>query len=148
MSRKIDMDKKLSKDDKIYLAQRAMLPASVASEDEQRELLNLSQGSPLEFAVNTGDVNLAGLSIEQLEAELAERKGVQEDVDTSKLMRPEGVEAALAPEEVKPYNEWGKVDLIVEIQARNEGLVEELQMPIGGNKNELVDRLTADDEKE
>lgn len=150
MSRKIDMNK-ISKADHEYLAQRALLPTDVMSVADQREMLDAAQyHTPLVQLANTGDVNLGLLTLEELEVELEKRREVQDGVDTVALMRPEGVEGALAPveaEEVKPYTEWKKVDLITEIQARNEDLPDDEQMVIGGNIAELSARLTANDEE-
>lgn len=147
MSRKIDMEN-LSDDDKVYLAQRGELPLSVASLDEQRDMLAPDTGLSLEERANTGDTNVAGITTEELEAELEKRRETQVE-DPRKLMRPEGKEGALAPEEVdRPYSEWSKAELSTEIMARNETRPEDDQLHTGGNKAELIEVLEANDEEE
>src|SRR6478672_2600182 len=94
MSRVIDMDN-LDEDDKLYLAQRGQLPTDVASVEEQRQMLDPeAQALALEDRANTGDVNLANVSKEYLEAELARRREAEAEVDTLALMSKEGLEGA------------------------------------------------------
>lgn len=148
MSRKIDMDK-LSDDDKLYLAQRGELPTDVMSDEDQRKLLDPEQGrQTLDQIANTGDVNLAGVTVEELEAELEKRREVQEDVNPQKLLKPEGKEAALAEETDRPYSDWSKAELSTEIIARNEQRPEDDQLHTGGTKSELIAVLEANDEAE
>lgn len=147
MSREIkDLDN-LTEDEQIYLAQRGELPPGVLTADEQRELLDPARfDTPL--LANTGDVNLGGVTTDELEVELEKRREVQDSVDTSKLMKPEGKEGASAPEEVdRPYTDWSKAELSTEILARNENLPDDEQLHVGGNKAELIEVLEADDER-
>lgn len=147
MSREIDMDN-LSEDDKVYLAQRAQLPASVMPVDEQRRLLDPEQGTlSLEQRANTGTVNTANLTVEQLEELLAERRAQQDDPQS--LMKLSGEAAATAEtseeEEDEGYAGLKKGQLIALIQERNEGRPEDEQLDTTGNKSELIALLEADD---
>ena len=156
MSRKIDMEN-LSDDDKLYLAQRDLLPLEVMDEEEQRKLLDPEQYNvPLIQIANTGDVNLGLVTIEELEAELEKRREVQDAVDPTTLMKSEGIEGARAAEAdedeedddtVLPYDQWKKVDLIQELQARNEDRDEDSQFPLGGNVKQLIALLVEDDKE-
>jgi len=49
-------------------------------------------------------------------------------------------------EDVPPYSEWKKAELVEEIEARNEGREDDLHLAVSGTKAELVERLEADDE--
>lgn len=145
MSRKIDLQN-LSDDDKIYLAQRGQLSTDVASVAEQRELLDPERDVlSLDQRANTGDVNTSNLTIDQLEALLAEKRAAL--VDPATLMGKSAEAAATADEdeEGEGYDDFSKADLIIEIQARNEARDADNQLPIVGNKAELRAVLEADD---
>lgn len=151
MSRKIDMDN-LSDDDKIYLAQRGQLPESVASIAEQREMLT-AEPAPLDAVANTGTVNTANLSVEELEALLKKARAAAK-VDPKTLMKKPAAEAALAEEEEEglepPYDQYTKGQLYAEIARRNEGRADEdiIEIEPPGNKANYVEALAGDDEEE
>lgn len=137
MSKTIDTSKGyegLDEDDLLYLAARddqeahAALAAKGISVDQ-------SGDRPIEEVANTGDANTAGMSIEELEAKLAQMKkeqGVDDD--------GEGL--------VPPYDQYKNDDLRSEIIRRNEGYSEEYQLSLDGAKADLVATLEADDETE
>lgn len=159
MSREVNPNaKNLSDDDKLYLAQRGQLPVEIMSTEDQRKLLDPSRTNPtgLELA-NTGTV--ATMTTEDLEAELERRRAevVSED-DLKKLMtNPGGVDGAAADEDdddriTENYDSYKKGQLSAEIAARNSDREENDEfdgyepMALSGSKDELVARLTQDDE--
>lgn len=144
MSREIDMAN-LSEDDKLYLAQRGQLPADVASVEEQRQMLDPeAQALALEDRANTGDVNLANVSKEYLEAELARRREAEAEVDTLALMSKEGLEGA-EDSGTEDYSGWTKSQLLAEIADRNEKRDSDQELSLVGNKADLIAALEADD---
>lgn len=152
MSRDVDPNaKKLSDDDKMYLAQRGQLSTDVMSEADQRKMLR-HDAPTLDELANTGTVNTAGISTEDLEAELQKRRDEAEAVDTKKLFtNPGGVAGAAADEDEPlepPYDQYNKGQLSAEIERRNDEREDEEDyddMPLSGTKGELVDRLDEDD---
>lgn len=157
MSREVDPNaSNLSDDDKLYLAQRGRLPLSVASVEEQRALLDLETTAniPLSERANTGDMNTAGITTEELEAELARRREVQDSVDPKSLF---GSESGAAPDDddddveplEAPYEQYTKAELYSEVQRRNEDREEDEQIVVEapGNKAEYVAALDEDDEE-
>lgn len=146
MSRKIDMEN-LSQDDKVYLAQRGLLSTDIASVEEQRSWLDPEANArTLDQIANTGDVNVANLTTEELEAEL-ERRRAEAKAGQQPKLEPVGAKQATVEEDPaeESYNDWNKAQLIAELQARNENRPEDEQFPIGGNKGELVALLEGDD---
>lgn len=144
MSRVIDMDN-LDEDDKLYLAQRGQLPTDVASVEEQRQMLDPeAQALALEDRANTGDVNLANVSKEYLEAELARRREAEAEVDTLALMSKEGLEGA-EDNGTEDYSGWTKSQLLAEIADRNEKRDSDQELSLVGNKADLIAALEADD---
>jgi hypothetical protein len=155
VSRKVDPNSKsLSNDDKLYLIQRGLLPTSVMSAEEQRKLVDPDQSSlSLEDRANTGDVNTANLTVDQLEQMLEEARARDAAVDTTALMKPAGAAAAAADEEdeeelTPPYDQYSKAQLIAELQNRNENRAEDDQWLLSGNKDELIARLEEDDSED
>jgi hypothetical protein len=151
MSRKIDMDN-LDDDDKLYLAQRGQLPTDVMSREEQRLLLNPEEANQATMLANTGTANTAGLTTEQLEEEL-ERRRAAEVTDPRTLFGQEGVAGALAGEEDEdtlepPYDQYTKSELLAELSRRNDNREDDNQLPLSGNKDDLVARLDEDDADE
>jgi hypothetical protein len=162
MARDIDMSdpKKWSHDDKVYLAQRGLLPVEVSSVEEQRRMLDPEQGViSWEDRVNTGDVNLANVTTEELERELKARADAQES-DPRKLFTKEGKSGALAEaeddvdsddededEDDSDYESWSKDKLLTELGKRNDQREADGEdtLPLSGNKAELAARLHEDD---
>ena len=148
----------LSEDEKIHLAARGQLPTSVWSVEEQRDRLDpnrVGNRLALEDRANTGDVNLDGVSKEELEAELERRRSeLVEDPRT--LMTPEGLEGAQRESEVeivedsRPYSEWKPSELEEEIRVRNELRERDGQDPLDTPKTKpaMVKVLEADDASE
>lgn len=157
MSREVDPNaKNLSEDDKMYLAQRGLLPTSVMSVEEQRQLLDPESANnpPLSERPNTGDMNTAGISTEELEAELARRREAQDSVDPKSLF---GSESGAAPDEDEdddepleaPYDQYTKAQLYAEVERRNADREDEEKIVVEapGNKAEYVAALDEDDEE-
>ena len=159
MSREVDPNaKNLSDDDKLYLAQRAQLPTSVMSVEDQRKLLDPESAGPstLELA-NTGTV--ATMTVEELEAALEQKRAEMEGTDTKALFtNPGGLEGASASDDDDEssdrisgdYDEYNKGQLSAEIAARNEEREDDADyepMALSGSKAELVQRLEEDDEE-
>lgn len=120
----------------------------------------LDQSAPsmsLTERANTGTVNTANLSIEELEAELERRRAEHDETDTQGLMTNfGGLQGATADDEEvdeeplePPYDQYNKGDLSAEIDRRNRVLLADDEeadvMPLSGSKQELVERLEADD---
>lgn len=152
MSREIDMSgdlASLSHEDQVYLAQRGLLPTSAVSLEKQRAMLTVGELS-LEERANTGDANTANLTIEELEELLEAKRAEAAADDPAKAFGKEGVEAAETAEDevLPPYDRYTNAQLTAELIRRNEERDEDDQLPIAGNKAELVARLEADDEEE
>ena len=152
MSRAIDMSgdlASLSYEDKQYLSQRGLLPTSVASIEEQREMNKTADQLPLEERANTGDVNAQGLTIEQLEELLEAKRAEMEATDTEALFGQEGVDAVEQDEDeiTPPYDRYTNAQLTGELARRNEDRDEDDQLSLTGNKAELVARLEEDDKE-
>lgn len=156
MSRQIDTSdpSKLSDEDKAYLAQRGELSTDVMSVQEQQALLSPDY-IPLPQRANTGDVNSANLSVEQLEKMLEEARAKQDAVKPKELLKPEGEEAATADEEeddgtiAPPYDQYTRGQLLAEIEERNADRAEEDEIsPEDNKKASLISALEADDSEE
>lgn len=150
MSREVDpYASNLSTDDKIYLIQRAKMPTDVMSVADQRKLVDLD-AVPLDERANTGDVNTANLSIDQLEELLAARRAEAEEVEPKKLFSNESGTASDDDEDSEPleppYNQYTNPQLRAEIERRNSELDEDDEkLALTGTKDELVARLEEDD---
>lgn len=158
MSRKVDPNStSLSEEDKRYLAQRAQLPTTVLSVEEQRQLLDPEQNAlSLENRANTGDVNTANISTEDLERELEARRKAQDAVVPKELF---GSTSGAAPDEDEdedddalepPYDAEGvtKAMLLTEINRRNQGRDDEDKISVVGTKPELAAALAEDDDED
>jgi len=157
VSREIDTSKSLSDDDKLYLAQRGQLSTDVMSVQEQRELLDPENAGPstLQLA-NTGTV--ATMTVEELEAALADKRKAHEETDPQKLFtNPGGLAGAAASSDSDeddeealeaPYDQYTKGELSAELIRRNETRSDDDQLPISGTKQELVDALDEDDSEQ
>lgn len=152
MSRKID-HKNLSDDDKIYLAQRGQLSTDIMSTEDQRALLDPQAGAlSLYDRAHTGDVNLANVTKEDLEAELEKRQAAEKEAGVPDI-KPEGLAAAEGVDDDEsdpleaPYNtpENTKGLLILEINRRNEYREDDDQLDNTGKKDELAAELDRDD---
>lgn len=158
MSRQVDPNaKNLSAEDKAYLVQRGSLSPSTMSIEEQRKLVDPEQNTlSLDERANTGDVNTANLSIDELEALLAEKRAEAEAVDPKKLMSNESGTAADGDDEddeddeplEAPYDQYTNAQLRAEIDRRNETREDEDKLSLSGTKPELVERLTEDDDED
>lgn len=152
MSRQIDMSDSgsWSDEDKLYLAQRDLLPTDVVSVEDQRKLLDPELSTiSWDDRANTGDVNTDNLTKEELVAAL-EKRGEEEDFDPRKLFTKEGKAGALAEvedSEVDDYESWTKDDLLTELGNRNDQREADGEdpLPLSGNKADLVARLREDD---
>lgn len=155
MSRKVDPTaKNLSDDDKRYLVQRGLVSDSTMPVSEQRKLVDPDLPS-LEDRANTGDVNTANLSIEDLERLLKAKRAEQDAVEPKSLFgsasgaTPEEEDDEDEDEEISaPYDGYVKSQLSAEIARRNEGRDEDDQITVEppANKAEFIAALEADDE--
>lgn len=143
MSRTIDPDKiasgDLDEDERRYLQDRGLLPAGVDGVSDK-----LNEAMPLEARANTGDANTEGLSIEQLEAQLAAAKKAQKKLP--KIEDEGGIEELEDEDMDLDYDDMNNDERRAELSRR--GLI------VSGNKEELIarlrrsdsDQLTADDQ--
>ena len=138
MSKTIDLSgglEGLDDDDLLYLAQRDH-PGSDEELANRGLSIDGSRETPIDELPNTGDANTAGLTIEELEAKLAQMKAEQEaEEDDDDVLRP-------------PYDAEGITndDLRAEIVRRNEDRDEDDQLSLAGNKAALIATLEEDDE--
>lgn len=137
MSREIDTSDldALSDDDIIYLHQRDKVADYVLA-DRGIDVVNYGKAQvPLEEQANTGNANTAGLSKEEFERAI-------------ELLRADQATEAEADDEddeddeedTRPYEERTNDELREELARRN--------LEVSGNKAELIDRLTEDDDTE
>lgn len=114
MARNIDFDN-LSKDDIQYLRQRDALvrEAELLGYTDIRKTVDADMDAQPEY-------------------------DAEQDVDPSP--QSQGNADLPATEEIPPYSEWSKDELVAELKTR--------KLSASGNKDELVARLDADDEEE
>lgn len=151
MSREIDPNKKnLTEDEKKYLAQRGLLPTSVMSTEEQRQLLDPENDAlSLEERANTGTVNTANLTVEQLEEELERRRAEAEEQRVKHESETDDEDEEDDSEEEADYSSWNKAQLQAEIDSRNEGRADDAKIAPASDKNkDLVAALEEDDASE
>lgn len=156
MSREVDpTSTNLSEEDKQYLAQRGLLPTSVMPADEQRSMLDPEATAvPLADRANTGDVNTANLSIDQLEEMLAAKRKEQEATKPADLFGSTSGPSADEDDDDEdepldaPYDQYTKAQLYAEVERRNADREddEKIVVEAPGNKAEYVDALNEDDE--
>lgn len=138
MSRTITLEQvqegKLDDFDKEYLRQRPWLLETFKRQGAEEQVKEIEDGtyvpdSPAEESRVTTDMM---------------RQGV---IPTDRKPQPNGVSGSSDDDEDEAYEDWTAADLKAEIEDRNQGREADQKIPISGTKQELADRLYADDEK-
>lgn len=154
----------LSDEEVLYLAQRGQLDESVLDEEQRealRESLDGSAQSPPHAFANTGTMNTAGESIEDLERRLARMKEEQAAHDAAEAMtrevrRQRRPITADDPEDGPEEDDEDDEDAEPEDYSTERGWTNDSRrgelsrrgLSVDGDKAELIGRLMADDAKE
>lgn len=155
----------LDEDEMRYLAQRGQLDESRLDSEQReqlREALDGSGQSPPHAFANTGTMNTAGETIEDLERRLERMKEEQASQQAAESMQREVRRqrrpvTSEDPEEGPDEDEDGEEDESEpEAYATEDGWTNDTRraelsrrgLSIDGDKQELIDRLVADDAKE
>jgi hypothetical protein len=135
MSRKIDLTKPLSDEDRQYLEDRAR-HHDIATADANAGYEDDGSG-PLTSPVGVSGVSVGGSS------------PLQQDPTAARFATPgPAVQAGDGLKTEEGYQSMKVAELQDEIDRRNETRDEDEQIPRSGTKQDLIDRLTADDQSE
>jgi hypothetical protein len=129
----VDVSTPLTQEERNYLSERGLY-----AEIERADGLSGTESPELPAGDGTG-LRLAPLNTAEARAARAEQL-------RRELAELEGTDAASESAEEDSYEDWKLEDLKAEIDTRNDGRPADQKLSKTGTKQDLVDRLYADDE--